>query len=136
MHAIKTAYDEVIHHVNHRLGHRLIDVFKGIDAFLHQHVMHLQALLDHRHLVALATVQAGDLRGILNRHDAHAVSARIGFDDDKGIVLHAIFGIFQAHLLQDAIHLGCETFLADALLEIDLATSRKIGVNQPRINVQ
>ena len=56
MHAIKSADHVVIDHVNHRLGYRLIDIFKGINPFLHQYVRNLHSLFHHRHLVALFAV--------------------------------------------------------------------------------
>ncbi len=136
VHAVKTADHVMVDHVHHRLGHCCIDVFEGINAFLHQHVRDLQPFLHHGHLVALFAIQTRDFAGILDCHDAHTISPGISFDDDKGIMFHAIFGIFNAHLLQNLIHLCRETFFTDAFLKIDLAACRKIGIDEPRINIE
>ena len=45
----------------------------------------------HRHLVALAAVEADDLGGVLHRHHAHAVGAGVGLDHHKGLVGDAVF---------------------------------------------
>ena len=136
MHAIKSADHVMINHIDHRLGHRLVDLFKGIHPFLDQHIRDRQALLHHRHFIALLAVQPGDFAAILHRHDAHAVSACVGFDDDERILLHAILGIFDADFLQHNIHLRGETFLPDTLLKIDLIASGEIWVDQPRVDVE
>ena len=53
MHAIKATDDEMIDHVDDRLGDRGVDRFETVNALLHQHFVHFEAFLDHRHLVAI-----------------------------------------------------------------------------------
>ena len=76
VHAVEAADDEVVDHVDDRLGDGVVHGLEGVDAFLHDHVVHLEAFLHHRHLVALLAVEPAHFRRVLHRHDAHAVGAR------------------------------------------------------------
>ena len=96
--------------------------------------MHLHAFFDHRHFVALFAIEPTHFRGILNRHDAHAVGTCISFDDYKRLVLDAILFVFGANIGEDFRHVARETFFALMLLKIDLAAHLKIGIDQPRIH--
>ncbi len=93
---VETAHDIVVHHVHHRLGHALADGLEGVHALLDDHVVHLQALFHHAHLVALLAVEADQLGGVLDRHDAHAVGAGVGLDHHEGLVGDAVLLVLGA----------------------------------------
>lgn len=134
MHAVEAADDVVVHHVDDRLGDAVLDRLEGMHAFLDDDLVHLQAFLDHRHLVALAAVQADHLGSVLDRHHAHAVGAGIGLDDDERLVADAVFLVLGADAGQQRIDLGRQAFLAGALLEVDLAADAELGVDAPRVD--
>ena len=135
MHAVKAADHEMVNHIHHRLGHRIVDALKGINPFLHQYIRYLQALFYHRHFIALLAIKVAHFAGILNRHDAHAVGARVRFDNDERRFLHPVFGVFHAYLLQHSVNFIGKAILPLPLLKIDFAALSEIGINQPRINI-
>jgi hypothetical protein len=94
------------------------------------------AFLDHRHLVALLAVEVLHFAGVLHRHDAHAVGAGIGLDDDEGLGLDAVFLVLGAHAVEQRVDVGGQAFLAGALVEIHLAADFELGIDQPGIDAQ
>ena len=124
----------MVDHVDHWFGRSAVDRFKGVHAFLHQHLLHLQAFFDHRHLVALLAVEAAHFRRVFHRHDAHAVGAGVGFDDDERLVLDIVFAVLGADVVEDFGDIAFEAFLAFFLVEIDLAAFFEIRIDQPRVD--
>ena len=112
VHAVEAAHHEVVDHVDDRLGDRVVHGLEGVDAFLHHHLVHLQAFLHHRHLVALLAVQPAHLGGVLHRHDAHAVGAGVGLDDDERLLLDAVLPVLGADVVEDLGDVALEAFLA------------------------
>ena len=94
VHAEKTAHHKTIHHIHHRLRHRTIERFVSVDALLHNHFAHFQALFHLGHFVAVFAVEAAHFISRFHTHHAHAVSAGIGFYDHKRFVGDAFFIIF------------------------------------------
>ena len=132
--AVEAAHHVVVHHVDDRLGDAVLDRLEGVHALLDDDLVHLQAFLDHRHLVALAAVEADHLGGVLHRHHAHAVGAGVGLDHHEGLVGDAVLLVLGADAGEQRIHLAGQALLAGALLEVDLAAHAELGVDAPRVD--
>ena len=132
---VEATDDEVIDHVDHRLGDAVVQRFKCIHPFLNQHFVDFEAFFHHRHFVALFAVQVAHIVDVFHRHNAHAVSAGIGFDDDERLVRNVVLLIFFFDLFQNFFDVGRQTILALLVGEIDLAAAREIRVDEPRIDI-
>ena len=138
VHPVKTTDDEAVNHIDHRLGHPGLavaaDTLEGVHAFLDDHLRDVQAFLDHRHLVALPTIEADHLVGAVRRHHAHAVSSRVGLDDHEGALLDTVLAVFFADQGQNPFHVGGQTLLALPFVEVDVSANREIRVDPPRVD--
>ncbi len=134
VHAVEPAHHIAIHHIDHRLAHGLLKPLDAGHAFLNQHFADFHPFLDHAHFVAGLAVEVFHLAGVAHGHHAHAVGARVGLDDDKGLLLNAVFLVLLAHLGQHAVDRFGQTVFAVALVEVDLAALGEVGVEHPRID--
>ena len=134
MHAVEAADHKTVEHVDHRLGHRILERLEGRHALLHQHVGDGHTLLDHRHLVALLAVEADHLGRVLHAHHAHAVGAGVGLDHDEGRLVDAQLAVLGASALEHLAHGLGQTLLAGTRLEIHAAADAPEGVDHPRID--
>ena len=108
--------------------------FVSIDAFLHDDFAHFQAFFDFRHFVAVFAVQAAYFVGRFHAHHAHAVSARIGFDDDEGLVGNAFFIVFGLYFRQHPLHRVGQSVFTFALLEIQAGNLFEIRIDLPFVH--
>ena len=134
MRAVEAPHDVAVDHVNRRLGGAAVDGFDGMHAFLDDHFGDGQSFFHDGHLVSLFAIEIFHFGGIANGHDAHAVSAGIGLDDDEGLRLDAVFAVPGARAGQYGIHLGGQTVLPGPFPEIDPIADGEIRIDQPGID--
>ena len=136
LHAVEAADHVAVDHVDHRLGHRVVDALVGRHAFLQDHLADLLAVLDHAHLVARLAVQVGQLLRVAHGHDAHAVGAGVGLDDDERLLVDAVFLVLAPDLAEQRLGVAHQAVGAGAVAEVDLAAAREHRVDQPRVHAQ
>ncbi len=134
--AVEPPHHVVVHHVHHRFGHGAVDALEGVHAFLEDDLVHRLTFLDDGHLVALLAVEVLYLAGILHRHDAHAVGARVRFHHHVGSLGDAVGGIFFPDAGQQGVHAAGEALLPLAGLEIHFPTGVEEGVEEPGVHLQ
>ena len=136
IHAVKAADDVAINHVDHRLGHVTFPALDRRYAFLNQDVLYFQTFFDDRHFVALFAVERANIIGTAHGHDAHAVGAGVGFDDDERVVLDAVFLVFFGDFFQCGFDGARQLIFTHALVEIHAFEAGVVGVDQPWINAE
>src|SRR5574343_1015221 len=133
---IEAADHVAVHHVDHWLGHRIIDALMGEHAFLNDHVAHFLTVLDDAHLVARLAVELVQVGDVTHGHDAHAIGPVVGLDHDKGLLVDAVFLVLALDLGEQRIHIAAQAFHAGALGKVDLAALVEHRVDQPGVDAQ
>ena len=133
---IEPTHHVTINHVHHGLGRAGVNGLHRGNALLQDHFLNRAALLANRHLVAGTSIQIEHVRRIAHAHDAHPIGPCVRFDDHKGLLLNPVFAIFRPHLGQQPGDIVLQTTLAFARLKVDLATGRKIRINEPSVDPQ
>ena len=137
MHAVEAADDEVVDHVHHRFGDRVLRApgLEGIHPFLHHDVGDGLSFLHARHFVALFAIERTHLIGTLDRHDGHAVGAGVGLDDGEGLLVDPVLAVFDAGRRQHFFDVIGQALLARAFFEIDLAALAEDRIDEPWIDL-
>ena len=91
--------------------------------------MHFKPIFDHGHFVALLTVQVLDIVGAANGHDAHAVSARIGFDNEEWLVGDAVFFVLLGDFFEHRFDRVRQFILTCSVVEVDVARMCMVRVD-------
>ena len=107
MDAVEAAHHVPVHHVHHRLGHRVVHALVGQHTFLHQNFAHVQTQLHITAAIGTALAQ-----GVQVFHIAHGQAAAalgvVSLDHHKGLFVDAIFLVFAPHLGQQRIHMAAQ----------------------------
>ena len=134
MHAVEAAHHVAVDHVDHRFGHGVVNALVGQHAFLDDDLA-----LGHcrrRRLATRLLPQRIEVAHVAHRHDAHAVRALVGLDDDKRLFVNAVFLVLAADLDQQRIDVVAQAFAAARLVDVDLAAAGEHGVDQPRVDTE
>ena len=132
MDAIEAAHHITVHHVDHRLSHRLIDALTGQHAFLDQDILRPGGCLPR----AQHGAEFGHAARIAHRGNAHATAAIVRLDHHKRLLLDAVFLVLSAHLGQQGFHLGAQVVQAARGAQVDRAAALKHGVYQPGVSAE
>ena len=133
MHAVEAAHHVAVDHVDHRLGHRVVNALVRQHAFLDDD---LALGHDLRRLGARLLQQGLQVLHVAHRQQAGAARALVGLDDDEGLLADAVFLVLAAHLGQQRIDVGAQAFAAAGLADVDLAAAGEQRVDEPRVDAE
>ncbi len=136
MHAVEASDHVAVHHVHDGLGHGFVHALAGQHAFLDDDVGHRLAVLDDGHLVACLAVERVEVLGVAHGHDAHAIGAVVGLDDDERLFVDAVFLVLAPDLGQLRIHGGAKGLDAGAFAEVQAFAVAEERMDEPGVDAQ
>jgi hypothetical protein len=74
-------------------------------------------------LLRVRRLRSVELLGVAHGHDAHAVGAVVGLDDDEGLFVDAVFLVLAAHLGQQRVGRWSARTPARCSRKVDLAAA-------------
>ena len=134
MYAVKAAHDITVHHVDHRLGHRVIDTFVGEYTLLDDQVAHRLVAAVCGSLGARTLGQVVQVFHVAHRHHPHAIGTVVGLDDGKRLLVDAVFLVLAAGFGEHLVHLGRQRIHAGAVGQTDSVGLGKNRVDEPGVD--
>ena len=104
MAAVKTADHIAVHHVNHRLGDGTGNALLRQHALLHDGFAHWLTVVGHGQLGARGRRQRQQVFDIAHRQHARAIATVVGLNDDKRLLVDAVFLVLAPNFGQHRVH--------------------------------
>ena len=123
---VKAAHHKAVQHIDHRLGHRIVDPLQRQHALLHNQRL--------RPRCGQQRCLRGQVFAVAQRHQTHTAVPVVVFDHHKGPLLDAVFLVFAPGFQQHGLHLGAQRIQPLGRGQIERAADFKVRVDQPGVH--